>query len=81
MNRTVVLTSRARTFPRSDTRCDLAVGKVLVRHTEVALEAVLMIISELTFDLFDATTRIITIFAHTISNRTVCDDPNSLTSV
>ena len=53
------MTARARTFPRSDARCDLVVGKVLVRHTEVVLEAVLVIISELAFDLVHGTTRII----------------------
>ena len=75
------MAARARTFPRSDARCDLLLGKVLVRHTEVALEAVLVIISELAFDLVHGTTRIINDRTRTIRNRTVCDDPNSLTSV
>ena len=70
-----------RTFPSSDARCDLVVGKVLVRHTEVVLEAVLVIISELTFDLLRATTRIINDQHLYDTELTVWDDPNSFTSV
>ena len=57
-----------RTFPRSDARCDLFFCEVLVHHTEVVLEAALVIISELKFDLLRTTTRIIT-DSHTIRYR------------